>query len=140
MHSPATKEQKKLIQVNKPTKDIKEEWVQWATRDEKKTSCNDLSFDQANDIIEKIIRRPRHTWGDLNQDSKQHRYIFNLAKDAFGKRFNLEKKRFEPDYDRLSDWLKSARCPVQKPVRLMSTAELSKVISALSGIIKNKYK
>ena len=41
----ATKEQKRAIAMNTANKDIKEEFVQWATKDVKKTSTNDLTFE-----------------------------------------------------------------------------------------------
>lgn len=45
IQDPATAKQKQLIHLNTPTKDMKEEWVQWATNSNDKTSCNDLTFD-----------------------------------------------------------------------------------------------
>ena len=44
-----------------------------------------------------------------------------------------------PDLGRLGKWLLSKRCPVQKPLKEMTTKEVSKVIGALEKIIKKRY-
>lgn len=44
-----------------------------------------------------------------------------------------------PDLQRLGRWLISKKCPVQKPLKEMTTKEVSKVIGALEKIIEKKY-
>ena len=44
-----------------------------------------------------------------------------------------------PDLGRLGKFLLSKRCPIQKPLKEMTTNEVSKVIGALSGIIEKRY-
>ena len=44
-----------------------------------------------------------------------------------------------PDLGRLGKWLLSKRCPVQKPLKEMTTKEVSKIIGALETIVKKKY-
>ena len=44
-----------------------------------------------------------------------------------------------PDLQRLSRWLLSKKCPVQKPLKEMTTKEVSKVIGALEKIIEKRY-
>lgn len=44
-----------------------------------------------------------------------------------------------PDLQRLGKWLLSKKCPVQKPLKEMTTKEVSKVIGALEKIIKKRY-
>lgn len=44
-----------------------------------------------------------------------------------------------PDLGRLGKFLLSKRCPVQKPLKEMTTKEVSKVISALERIIEKRY-
>ena len=44
-----------------------------------------------------------------------------------------------PDLGRLGKWLLSKKCPVQKPLKEMTTKEVSKVIGALEKIIKKRY-
>ena len=44
-----------------------------------------------------------------------------------------------PDLQRLGRWLFSKKCPVQKPLKEMTTKEVSKVIGALEKIIEKRY-
>lgn len=44
-----------------------------------------------------------------------------------------------PDLQRLGKWLLSKKCPVQKPLKEMTTKEVSKVIGALEKIIEKRY-
>ena len=44
-----------------------------------------------------------------------------------------------PDLGRLGKWLLSKKCPVQKPLKEMTTKEVSKVIGALEKIIEKRY-
>ena len=45
-----------------------------------------------------------------------------------------------PDINRLSEFLKSDKSPVNKPLKKMEPLEVSKIIEALKGIVKSKYK
>src|SRR5690625_3366741 len=82
----ATKKQKQLIHVNAPTRDIKEEFVQWATGDVNKISTNDLNFEQANRILEKLGKQPIRAkkedsplfWGYFDKNNSQHMQIQSL--------------------------------------------------------------
>nr|DAK78191.1 MAG TPA: Protein of unknown function (DUF1018) [Caudoviricetes sp.] len=44
-----------------------------------------------------------------------------------------------PNLQQLGKWLLSKRCPVQKPLKGMTTKEVSKVIGALEKIIEKRY-
>ena len=44
-----------------------------------------------------------------------------------------------PDLQRLGKWLLSKKCPVQKPLKEMTTKEVSKVIGALEKMIEKRY-
>lgn len=44
-----------------------------------------------------------------------------------------------PNLQQLGKWLLSKRCPVQKPLKEMTTKEVSKVIGALEKIIEKRY-
>lgn len=140
----ATKHQKQYIyKLSSYNKDIKEEWVQWATGDNAKTSTNDLSFDQANAIIKQAGGTPvtqkgkTDNWAYFNKNNGRHKYILSLCRqldwqtpdETYGKVVDL---------NRLSEWLKS-KSPVKKPLQKMKPDELSKVITALENIIPWKY-
>jgi len=142
----ASKFQKKSIyRLSGYNKDIKEEWVQWATNDTSKTSTNDLSFEQANKIIAQAGgaalpsgKTEIENWGFFNSKNSQHNLILSLCRqlnwvissDKYGK---------VADLNRLSNFLKSDRSPVKKPLQKMSPAEVSKIITALESIIKSNY-
>lgn len=135
----ATPQQKRLIQINVPTRDIKEEFVQWATGDIKKTSCNDLSFEQANQILVKLGKTPHKAQfrATFDKNNTQHKYILSLCiQYGWSKR---TARGAIADLDRLNEWMWSKLCPVQKPLKKMTTEETSKVIVALEGAMNWKY-
>lgn len=141
----ATKDQKFTIRKNCQYKtDVKEEWVQWATNDNSKTSLNDLTFDQANKIIQQQTgKTPQPTkqvcWGKFDKTNPQHKVIMSLLYQAQWTQPS-DKYGEIPDIDRLGEFLKSDKSPVKKPLLKMETHELQKVITALSGIVKSKFK
>lgn len=132
----ATKQQKQLIHINAPTKDTKEEFVQWATNDNSKISTNDLNFDQANRILEKLGIKPfkAENWAKFDKSNPKHKLILSLMYQANWTSGNL------PDMSRLDSFLKSDKSPVKKPLMNMDDQELEKVIKALKGIVKHRWK
>lgn len=137
----ATNKQKQLIAINIPIKDIREEWVQWATGDNKKTSCKDLTFDEANKILIQIGLSP-HTpenWAVFDKTNKKHMVIISLMRQA---QWVKPHDRYGEvaDMERLSQWLQSPRSPITKPLQQMEPEELERIIKALKGIVKSKYK
>ncbi|AJA67339.1 hypothetical protein MYRA21_0095 [Myroides sp. A21] len=145
----ATKQQKFRIRKNCGFDiGIKEELVQWATSDNNKTSLNDLSYEQAQRILSvqeggrKYVdgnkEQKTENWGLFDKDNSKHKYILSLLRQL---RLTVEVKgRDVADINKLSKWLKSERSPVQKPLKKMSSIELSKVIGALEGMMKKRYK
>ncbi len=138
----ATKKQKQIIAINTPTKDIKEEWVQWATNDNNKTSTNDLTFEQANKLLMQLglkAHKPEF-WAVFDTKNTKHRVILSLMRQAQWVKPNYKHGEVA-DMDRLDNYLKNdKRCPVQKPLQQMNDKELEKLIIALTGIVKSKYK
>lgn len=150
----ATKQQKYRIRKNcNFNVGIKEELVQWATGSNEKTSLNDLSFEQADRIIKfqlgitdfksaitetdkKEVRT--ENWGLFDKNNSKHKYILSLLRQLG---LTIEVKgRDVADINKLSEWLKSERSPVQKPLQKMNSVELSKIIGALEGMMKKRYK
>lgn len=140
----ATKEQKIAIRKNcKFDVNIKEELVQWATSDNSKTSLNDLSFDQANKILvaqggKSIKANPDNSWGYFDNNNSKHKYILSLLRQLG--MVTEVKGRDVADINKLGQWLKSDRSPVQKPLKKMNQLELSRVISALEKMVQKKWK
>jgi len=141
---PATAAQKKEIRRNSAWKeDIKEEWVQWVTADNSKTSLNDITFDQANMIIAKQTGQPQmfttsDNWALFDNKNTKHRRILALARTA---QWVVKHPKYGEvaDLERISQWLKSERSPVKKPLLKMDVFELSKVIKAFDGIVDSIY-
>ena len=143
----ATKEQKFAIRKNcNYNEDIKEEWVQWATQDQTKTSLNDLSFEQADKIIaQQTGKKPiamvsdAKKWGAFDKKHPKHRVILSLLYQAQWTEPS-DKYGEIPDTERFGEWLRSDKSPVKKPLKDMEDTELEKVIKAFSGIVKSRYK
>jgi hypothetical protein len=136
----ATKIQKQLIHINTPNRDIKEEFVQWATDSIEKISCNDLNFEQANMILVQLGKEPHKAsnYAVFDKTNNRHKYILSLCitygwskwSAKFGKIANL---------DKLNEWMHSKFCPVQKPLKKMNSDELDKFIAALESMTVKKF-
>ena len=137
----ATNNQKRIIHMYSPTPETKEDWVQWATNDNEKTSCNDLSFTQANLILVKLGKTPHKAVfrASFDKNNSKHKYILSLC-IQYGWYKQSGKFGKVADLDKLNEWMYTSKCPVQKALKKMSSAEVSKVIIALESFIKNKYK
>lgn len=143
----ANAKQKQLIHLNAPTRDIKEEFVQWATGDVSKISTNDLSFDQANAILVKLGKKPLrpakedspYYWGMFDRLNHQHSKVLSLLHQLQWAKPDPKYGRV-PDIERLGQWLQSKRSPVNKPLKKMDQKELNKIFTALKGIIRATYK
>lgn len=143
----ANKKQKQLIHLNTPTRYIKEEFVQWATGDDKKISTNDLSFEQANKILRQLGIQPIRPdkedtplfWGFFDRKNKQHMQIQSLLHQLH---WTVDHPKYGrvADLERFGSWLQSERSPVRKPLKKMDVKECSKIIIALEGIVKSTYK
>lgn len=139
----ATKDQKQAIyRLSGYRPDTKEEWVQWATGDESKTSTNDLTFDQANKIITQAGGTPYKgrgdNWAYFDKENGQHKYILSLCRQL-GWTTHHERFGKVVDLTRLSNWLKSNRCPVSKPLKKMDASQCSRIIAALEAMITKGY-
>jgi len=78
-------------------------------------------------------------WGFFDKSNKQHMTIMSLLRQAQWTKPN-SRHGTVPNIDRLSDFLKSPKSPVNKPLKKMDTKELSKIISAFENIVKSIYK
>ncbi|WP_294958746.1 hypothetical protein [uncultured Flavobacterium sp.] len=135
----ASSGQKRLIAINTPNKDIKEEWVQWATADVKKTSTNDLTFDQANMILKQLGLKEhvKDLWSSFDKKNQQHMSILATMRTAqWVKKVNGKEVA---DLDILDHFLKT-KSPVKKPLKKMTYEETSKVIYALNQTVKWIFK
>ena len=136
---PITTFQKKRIMQNcNYNVDIKNEWVQWVTGDNNKTSLRNITQAQAVRIIKQQTGSDSsgavENWGAFDKNNSQHRYILSILRTA-----NIvvksEKWGEVPDTAGwLNRFLQSPKSPVKKPLKKMSPTEVSKIITALEGV------
>ena len=117
---------------------IKNEWVQWVTGDNNKTSLRNITQAQAVRIIKQQTGSDSsgavENWGAFDKNNSQHRYILSILRTA-----NIvvksEKWGEVPDTAGwLNRFLQSPKSPVKKPLKKMSPTEVSKIITALEGV------
>lgn len=130
--------------------DIKEEWVQWATGDVNRTSLKSLTQAQAVKIIRQqsplapeggtsTSNSPLGGWGAFDKNNKQH---YNLLSQLRTLQWTIHSEKWGEvaDLERLSNFLKSDKSPVQKPLKQMDPGEVSKVIEAFKSMVRKMYK
>jgi hypothetical protein len=78
-------------------------------------------------------------WAIFDKANTQHKTILSLLRQA---QWVVPHPRHGEvaDLARLSTFLKSDKSPVKKPLKAMTDKETSKLIQALKGIVKSKYK
>lgn len=78
-------------------------------------------------------------WAIFDKANTQHKTILSLLRQA---QWVVPHPRHGEvaDLARLSAFLKSDKSPINKPLKSMTTEETSKIIEALKGIVKSKYK
>lgn len=140
--SPITIGQKKqIMKLLSFSEEAKEEAVVSMTACPSKTHLSDLTFKQANELIGNLGGHPAidYDWAHFDKFNAQHAYLLSLCIQA-GWTIRHAKYGYVANLKRLSDWLKSERCPVRKPLKSMSKQETSKVIYAFEQVVKTKYK
>lgn len=138
----ATSKQKQIIHLESPTRDIKEELVQWATDDNDKISTNDLSFDQANKILIKLGKRAHSKvatdsaayWGYFDFKNQQHKYILSLLRQMNWT--TVKNGKEVADMERFGQWLQT-KAPRKTPLKKMSGGDVRVTISILEKMAEN---
>lgn len=136
-----------LWQVNRIMKnaqyqvETKNEWVQWVTADVKRTSLKSITQAQAKKIImaqegSTPINQPKaENWGVFDKDNSQHKRIQANLRAA---NIVVQNGKWGEVADMLGwfdRFLRSDKSPVKKPLKDMTTLELSKIIRALDGVV-----
>lgn len=124
--------------------DTKNEWVQWITADVNRTSLKSITQAQAKKIImaqegSTLVNQPSENWAVFNKNNPKHKVILSLLYQMQWVKPS-EKWGEVPDLDRLSNFLQSEKSPVKKKLKDMEPLELEKLIKALNGIVKHRYK
>lgn len=81
----------------------------------------------------------KSNWGLFDKNNQQHKTILSLLRQA---QWVVPNGKWGevPDISRLSEFLKSDKSPINKPLKDMEPEEVSKIIEAFKGIVKSKYK
>lgn len=93
--------------------------------------------------LQNIVQGGRSTgkscWGLFDKDNKKHRTILSQLRTL---QWVVPHERWGevPDINRLSDFLKSDKSPINKPLMDMKPQEVSKIISCFDSIITKHYK
>jgi hypothetical protein len=141
-----TNQQIKVIHMLLPKeyiqdRDLKKDFVSQFTGNENKTSTKELSFRQANDMIICLGGKPPKydNWALFDYKNKQHLKVLSICQSIGWVKYNSTLKKNLADLMRLSEWLKSSRSPIKKPLKKMTSQEISrKLIPALEGILISK--
>jgi hypothetical protein len=94
---------------------------------------------QLQAIVQGGRTESKSNWGLFDKENQQHKTILSLLRQA---QWVVPNGKWGevPDINRLSEFLKSDKSPVNKPLKKMEPLEVSKIIEALKGIVKSKYK
>ena len=94
---------------------------------------------QLQTIVQGGRSQGKSNWGLFDKENQQHKTILSLLRQA---QWVVPNGKWGevPDINRLSEFLKSDKSPVNMPLKDMKPEEVSKIIEAFKGIVKSKYK
>ncbi len=105
------------------------------------TTTKELSKIEADEVLYFLNtgKTKNYEWGHFDNQNRQHRTLLSLLRQA---QWTVPNERHGevPDLERLSNFLKSSKSPVNKPLLKMTKQEVSKIITAFEGIVKHKYR
>ncbi|PCI11894.1 MAG: hypothetical protein COB73_00895 [Flavobacteriaceae bacterium] len=140
-----TKQQIKVIFAVLPAayrsdKELCADLIQQFTKDWDKTSTTDLSFKQANELIERFGGKAQtyDHWGKFDFKQTSHRLVLSLVNQMQWQTYSQKYRGMIADMQRFSEWLKSDKSPVKKPLQKMNSKEVSKIIVALENMVASK--
>ena len=79
-------------------------------------------------------------WSNFDTSKKQHWYILSLCIQFGWSKPHPTQSKDIADLEALDRWMRSAKCPVQKPLKSMTARETSKIITALESMVIKKHK
>jgi hypothetical protein len=94
---------------------------------------------QLQSIVQGGRTHSKSNWGLFDKNNQQHKTILAQMRTA---QWVVPNGKWGEvaDLNRLSDFLKSDKSPVNKPLKDMEPREVSKIIEAFKGIVKSTYK
>lgn len=84
--------------------------------------------------------KKEENWAIFDKTNTKHLRLLSLCRQA---NWTTKHQTYGEvaDLERLSNWLKSEKCPVRKPLKKMcNVSELPKVIKAFQGVVKFSFK
>lgn len=78
-------------------------------------------------------------WAVFDSKNEQHRNVLSRCRQLMWT-VKSEKYGEVADLNRLDQWLRSDKCPVNKPLKKMEPKELTTIINALGQMLKKLYK
>jgi hypothetical protein len=127
--------------------DTKNEWVQWATGDVNRTSLKSITQAEAKKIIRQQeglpeAKQPTDNWASFTPTKPNPQKRSVLFSHMYQAQWTKpsEKHGDVPDLERLSQFLKSEKSPVNKKLVEFTDIEMDKLITAFKGIVKSKWK
>lgn len=124
--------------------DMKAEWVQWVTEDVNRTSLKSITQAQAKKVImtqegSEPINAASENWAVFDNKNPKHKIILSLL---YQMQWTIPSQKHGevPDLDRLSKFIQSEKSPVKKKLKDMEPYEVEKLIVALRGIVKSRFK
>ena len=89
--------------------------------------------------LETIVKSGGENWGFFDKNNLQHKAVLSQLRTL---QWTVKHQRFGEvaDINRLSDFLKSDKSPVRKPLTKMEPSEVSKIIECLKSMVTKKYK
>ncbi|MBB4117888.1 hypothetical protein GGR32_000160 [Mesonia hippocampi] len=127
-------QRKQLYKLFRYSKETEALHVRHITGCDDKTEAKELTASQAKQLIASLTTH----WAYFDKNNQQHSYILSLLRQI-GWTKSSERYGIIADMDRLSDFLKSKKSPVPKPLQNMDSTELSTLINCLESILGKKY-
>lgn len=125
-----TSQRKNLYRLFRYCKDTEAMHIKALTKGKAETA-KELTMHQADGLIKKLVTN----WAVYDKNSTQHRYVLSLLMQmGWSKPHDVFS--VVADMPRLSNFLKSKKSPVPKPLQDMTPAETSKLISCLESMLK----
>ncbi|MDB0600719.1 hypothetical protein PL373_06080 [Tenacibaculum maritimum] len=106
------------------------------------TSTKDLTKIEATELLYflNVGKVKKDNWGYFDLQNVKHKVLLSHLYTAGWVVPHLGKHGEVPDIERLSNFLKSNKSPVNKPLKRMNDKEVEKIITAFIGIVKSTYK
>lgn len=96
-------------------------------------------YNKPKSQLQNVVSAQSGNWGLFDKSNQQHKTLLSQLR-TIGWVVPNDKWGEVPDVQRLSDFLKSDKSPVKKPLKSMEPAEVSKIIECFKSMITKKYK